>query len=65
MRWLGVGLLVASALAGLIAWFGFDVNRPVVIGAAIFFIIGLIIFLGSGERKTSKKVENVHTDKKE
>lgn len=65
MRWLGAGLMMASALAGLIGWFGFGTNTPVTVGSAVFFFIGLIIFLASGERKTSKKIENIHTDKKE
>ncbi len=65
MRWLGVGLLMASALAGLIAWFGFNGNIPVTIGSGVFFLIGLIILFASGERKTSPKIENIHTDKKE
>jgi len=57
--------MMASAFAGLIVWFGFGANKPVTIGAAIFFIIGLIAFLGSGERKSSEKLENVHTDKRD
>ncbi len=65
MRWLGVGLLMASALAGLIAWFSLERNIPVVIGAAVFFFIGLIILFASGERKSSQKIEHIHTDKKE
>ncbi len=63
MRWFGVGLLMASALTGLIAWFGLGANKPVTIGAGVFFIIGLIVFLASGEHKTSEKIENIHTDK--
>ncbi len=66
MRWFGVGLMIASALVGLIGWFGMTTNRtPIAIGAAIFFVIGLIVFVGSHERKSSEKIENIHTDKKE
>ncbi len=65
MRWFGVGLMMASTVVGLVAWYGFDANRAVTIGAGVFFIIGLVAFLGSRERKASEKIENIHTDKKE
>ncbi len=63
MRWLGVALMLASALAGLIGWFVFSENKPVTIGAGVFLVIGLIIFLTAGERKTIEKIENIHTDR--
>ncbi len=65
MRWLGVGLMMVSALVGLIAWFALSTDRSAIaIGATVFFIIGLIVFLGSHEHKSSEKIEDVHTDKK-
>jgi hypothetical protein len=43
MKWFGVGLMMVSAIIGLIAWFRFDQNFPVTVGAAVFFVIGLIV----------------------
>jgi hypothetical protein len=65
MRWLGVGLMIVSALVGLGGWYMFSGNQPAAVGAAVFFVIGLIVFLASHERKVSEKIEDVHTDKKE
>jgi hypothetical protein len=43
MRWFGIGLMLAGAVAALIAWFGFQ-NVPFLIGGIVFLIIGVIIF---------------------
>jgi hypothetical protein len=37
--------MMLSATVGLIAWFGFHHNIPVSVGATVFFIIGLVVFL--------------------
>jgi L-lactate permease len=63
MKWLGIGLMMAATVAGLIAWFVYE-NWPVVIGAVVFFFIGLLVFL-RGEPKTTARIEKIHTDKKE
>ncbi len=63
MRWLGIGVMMAATIAGLVAWFSYH-NVPVTIGAAVFFFIGLLVFL-RGEPKTSTRIEKIHTDKKD
>lgn len=42
MKWVGVGLMIASAFVGVI-WYH---NTQVLIGSVVFFAIGLIIFAG-------------------
>ncbi len=44
MKTLGVILMIAGALTGLIAWFGYH-NMGFGIGGAVFFGIGLIVYL--------------------
>jgi hypothetical protein len=44
MRWFGIALMMASAIAGLIGWFAQHHNVAVVTGGVVFFIIGLIVF---------------------
>jgi hypothetical protein len=44
MKTLGVLLLIIGALAGLIAWFGYH-NVGFAVGGAVFFVIGLIVYL--------------------
>ena len=40
IKWVGIGLMVISALVGVLAY----QTPQVLIGSGIFFIIGLIIF---------------------
>jgi hypothetical protein len=44
MKTLGVILMIAGALTGLIAWFGYH-NMGFGVGGAVFFVIGLIVYL--------------------
>lgn len=40
LKWFGVGLMVISALVGVLAYH----NIQTLVGCVIFFVIGLIIF---------------------
>ena len=44
MKTLGVLLMIAGALTGLIAWFGYH-NIGFAVGGAVFLAIGLIVYL--------------------
>jgi hypothetical protein len=44
MRWFGIVLALAGVIVALIAWFSFQ-NVPFLIGAIVFVVIGLIIFM--------------------
>ena len=44
MRWFGIALAIAGVVAALVAWLVFE-NIPVVIGAAVLMVIGIIVFM--------------------
>jgi hypothetical protein len=52
MRWFGIGLALAGVVVALVAWFSFQ-NVPFLIGAFIFFVIGMIVFY-NGTRSLPK-----------
>jgi hypothetical protein len=45
MRWLGIGLALGGVVVALIAAFSSVINVPLLIGAVIFAVIGMIVFI--------------------
>jgi hypothetical protein len=44
MKTLGVILMIAGALTGLIGWFGYH-SLGIGVGGAVFLLIGLVVYL--------------------